>query len=142
MAKKFINGIFNVTASEPQSLNGTITSEVSLTGNIMQTILRGVGIKSIEQIQSSTESSGENIWLITLTDDTKYSLSVFNGEKGETPYLGNNGNWFIGDVDTGIRATEHDYKKLINKPTINGIEIDGNLLIESLSDEELDEILV
>jgi len=29
-----------------------------------------------------------------------------DGKNGETPYIGQNGHWFIGDVDTGISATE------------------------------------
>lgn len=28
-----------------------------------------------------------------------------NGEPGATPYIGANGNWYIGTTDTGIKAT-------------------------------------
>ncbi len=31
-------------------------------------------------------------------------LSVSDGKDGNTPYIGKNGNWFIGDTDTGISA--------------------------------------
>lgn len=27
------------------------------------------------------------------------------GEQGDTPYIGSNGNWWIGDVDTGVSAS-------------------------------------
>lgn len=28
----------------------------------------------------------------------------FDGENGDTPYIGENGNWWIGDTDTGVKA--------------------------------------
>lgn len=59
--------------------------------------------------------------------------------KGTTPHIGENGNWFIGDVDTNIAAgTENlDYHKLINKPSLNNIELDGNVDLETISVEEI-----
>ncbi len=33
------------------------------------------------------------------------------GDDGETPFIGDNGNWFIGDTDTGIKATGNDGEK-------------------------------
>ena len=32
------------------------------------------------------------------------SFSIPNGSDGLTPYIGENGNWFIGDSDTGVAA--------------------------------------
>lgn len=43
----------------------------------------GVGIKSIEQTVTSTESGGENKIEITLTNDQKEEFTVRNGEKGD-----------------------------------------------------------
>ena len=43
-----------------------------------------VGIKSIEQTASSTESSGLNRYRITLTDGTGTNIDVYNGKAGET----------------------------------------------------------
>lgn len=31
-----------------------------------------------------------------------------NGEDGKTPYIGENGNWWIGDQDTGVKANAKD----------------------------------
>lgn len=35
----------------------------------------------------------------------------FDGEDGITPHIGANGNWFVGETDTGIRAQGKDGKK-------------------------------
>lgn len=43
----------------------------------------GVGIESIEQKVTSTESGGINVLEITLTDGTKYYFTVKNGKDGE-----------------------------------------------------------
>lgn len=43
------------------------------------------------------------------------------GQPGDTPYIGANGNWFIGAVDTGVRASGiTSYNDLEDKPTLNG----------------------
>ncbi|MBQ9731452.1 MAG: hypothetical protein IJV94_05060 [Bacilli bacterium] len=38
------------------------------------------------------------------------------GKDGQTPYIGENGNWWIGQEDTGIVAGAQDYKYLIPNP--------------------------
>ncbi len=38
-------------------------------------------------------------------------LSSIKGENGKTPYIGDNGNWFIGETDTGIKALGKDGEK-------------------------------
>lgn len=68
-----------------------------------------------------------------------YEIAVDNGfqgtEKewlkslqGETPYIGDNGNWFIGTVDTGVLAT----------PDLSQYYSEENLV--ALSKEEILEI--
>ncbi len=48
--------------------------------------------------------------------ESAYDIAVKNGFvgtekewlkslKGETPYIGENGNWFVGTLDTGVAAT-------------------------------------
>ena len=82
----------------------------------------GVGIQSVEQTTTSTEDGGTNIVTVTKTDGTSSTFQVKNGSKGSTgptgadgkdgapgadgqdgttPTIGDNGNWFIGDTDTG-----------------------------------------
>ena len=52
--------------------------------------------------------------VITLTDGNEVNLGVVVGEDGNngadglTPYIGENGNWFIGDIDTGVSAQGQD----------------------------------
>ena len=46
----------------------------------------GVGIKSILPVVVSSESGFENVYEVLMTDGSKYRLSVFNGEKGESGF--------------------------------------------------------
>lgn len=64
----------------------------------------GVGIKNL-----SYNNAGE--LLATLTDGTIINLGVISGEDGSnglSPYIGENGNWWIGKMDTGVKATGAD----------------------------------
>ncbi len=66
----------------------------------------GVGVKTF-----SYNNAGE--LLAILTDNTIINLGVIAGEDGEnglTPYVDENGNWWIGEVDTGVKATGTDGK--------------------------------
>ena len=67
-------------------------------------------------------------------------LNSLKGEAGKTPSIGENGNWFIGEADTGISARP-DYNQLINKPSINGTVLEGDFEIQSISTEMLNEML-
>ncbi len=44
----------------------------------------------------------------SMTSDSSISATVtlgaLKGEKGDTPYIGDNGNWWIGNIDTGVIA--------------------------------------
>ena len=82
----------------------------------------GVGIAKIEK----TSSDGNvDTYTITLTNGTTYTFTATNGtngtngvdgkdgtdgEDGQTPYIGENGNWWIGDTDTGVKAAGDDGK--------------------------------
>ena len=48
------------------------------------------------------------------------------GKDGETPYIGDNGNWFIGNTDTGIPAHGEDGRS----PSVS-INSDGYWVIDS-----------
>lgn len=82
----------------------------------------GVGIASVTQTITSTEDGGENVVTVRLTDGTSSTFTVRNGSRGSTgpagangapgadgadgitPHIGDNGNWFIGETDTGVSA--------------------------------------
>ena len=66
-------------------------------------------------------------------------ITSLAGTPGETPYIGTNGNWFIGAVDTGVAATPSmSYNDLTDKPTLNGDTIQGDMEIKSISLEDID----
>lgn len=58
------------------------------------------------------------------------------------PTVGDNGNWWVWDqesgeyVDTG-KPTGGDYSKIDNKPSINGVTLNGNLSFETLGEQTI-----
>ena len=42
---------------------------------------------------------------LTFEDGSSYTTPPIRSERGETPRVGPNGNWFLGDVDTGVPAS-------------------------------------
>lgn len=90
--KNLLNGQINSSSD----LVGSIASKDSanMIGSISQTVLKGVGIKSINAIETSEESSGENIIEIELTNGEKIRFSVLNGQKGDTGEKGDKGDSF------------------------------------------------
>ncbi len=88
-----------------------ITGEMTVTLSTGQTIelgnvvgsngIDGVGIASV-RIDSTT---GELI--VTMTNGEEVNAGVVtgsDGKDGDTPYIGTNGNWWIGNTDTGVKA--------------------------------------
>ncbi len=68
-------------------------------------------------------------------------LASLQGEAGKTPYIGQNGNWFIGDVDTNVSATPIiDYSNLANKPKLNGSVIEGEVEIETMTEDDVNNL--
>lgn len=87
-----------------------------------------------------------------LSGKSAYEIAVQNGfsgtEKqwleslqGKTPEIGSNGHWIIDGVDTGILATSKDYIDTLLKDYYTKKEIDNGVLIQSLSKEEIEEII-
>lgn len=66
----------------------------------------GVGIESIEVREGVSET--ETVLSIKLTNGSVTSVYIPNGEDGLTPFIGDNGNWWIGETDTGIKAAGKD----------------------------------
>ena len=76
----------------------------------------GTGGKGIQKIEKTGTQGLVDTYTITYTDSSTFTFSVTNGQDGEdgapgqtgatgqngiTPTIGENGNWFIGDTDTG-----------------------------------------
>jgi len=54
-----------------------------------------------------------------------------NGTDGQTPYIGENGNWWIGDTDTGVKATGDDGKDgaIIAATAVGGTALISNIAL-------------
>ena len=102
----------------------------------VQASLKNAGALQGDPGMSAYEIAKENGYSGTETE----WLDSLKGEAGKTPSIGENGNWFIGDVDTGISARP-DYNQLINKPSINGTVLEGDFEIQSISTEMLNQML-
>ena len=81
----------------------------SLKGQNGDSCAGGVGI-----LTAVINENGELV--LTMTDGSELNLGVVVGKDGTdgidglTPYIGENGNWFIGDTDTGVKASGADGK--------------------------------
>lgn len=75
---------------------------------------------------------GNNIvfeWVYSDGSKGERTLFVRNGNdgiSGQTPYIGENGHWFIGEVDTGVLA----------EPDLDGYYSENNFI--PLTDDEID----
>ena len=92
--------------------------------------LKGEDGKSAYEIAVEHGFSGsEEEWIQSLT------------QTAESPHIGDNGNWFIGAVDTGVAATPSmSYNDLTDKPTLNGETIEGDMEIDSIPLSKIDEL--
>ena len=118
----------------------------------------GVGIANIEK---SSSDGNVDTYTITLTNGTTYTFTVTNGtngtdgkdgvdgkdgtngtngvdgkdgtdgEDGQTPYIGENGNWWIGDTDTGVKAAGDDGKDgaIIVATAVGGTALISNIVL-------------
>lgn len=70
----------------------------------------GRGIVSIERNSGDGTAGSTDVYTISYSDGTTSTFEIYNGSDGEsgadgvTPHIGDNGNWWIGETDTGIRA--------------------------------------
>ena len=86
----------------------------------------GVNGKSAYEIALKNGFSGsEEEWLMSL-----------NGKDGDSPSIGENGNWYIGDKDTGINASSANFN------TISPNNIDSIISQTSILNDNLDELPV
>lgn len=103
----------------------------------VQTSIAGAGAIQGKDGKSAYEIAVEN----GFSGSEQEWINTLAGKPGDTPYIGNNGNWFIGEVDTGISATPtNDYNSLTNKPTLNGEVIEGDLEINSIPLSDIDNL--
>ena len=98
-----------ITAVEKINTNGLIdTYKITFSDKTYHTFT----VKNGENGKTITVSSIGKInsvglidtYEIVFSDGTKSTFSVTNGRDGNSPYIGANGNWWIGDEDTGVIA--------------------------------------
>ena len=101
----------------------------------------GVSITGITKIDTT---GNVDKYQITFSNDDTFEFSVtngtngvdgqngYNGQDGKTPHIGENGNWWIGDEDTGYQAIGHDGANGANgQDGANGVSITGISKISS-----------
>lgn len=68
----------------PPDENGNVDVEGSFELTEEQiAMLKGVGVASVKQTTTSTESGGSNVVTVTLTNGNTYTFTVKNGAKGD-----------------------------------------------------------
>lgn len=87
------------------------------------------GAKIISQVLQGQDENGGYIYLQTYDDGTTQTFVAPRGATGEmglagadgkTPFIGENGNWFIGEQDTGVKAQGKDGAN--GKDGTNGVD--------------------
>ncbi len=61
--------------------------------------------KGISKINKTSSDGNVDTYTITYSDGSTSTFIVTNGVDGKTPYIGDNGHWWIGDTDTGVNAS-------------------------------------
>ena len=113
--------------------NGTNGADgVSITGI---TLLSSTGNQDTYQITFSNNNTFE----FTVTNGTNGTNGIdgingSNGQDGKTPHIGDNGNWWIGDQDTGFQAVGHDGSDGSNGSNgADGVSITGITKIDTIN---------
>lgn len=114
--KAYVQSFFTAGETYQYSVNGTDWHDSLEVGDIYyrsrlntpnatwgdaRKLLYGISIKDVQQTVASTESGEANVVTITLDNGATTDVYIYNGD---TPVIGDNGNWFIGGVDTGVGA--------------------------------------
>lgn len=92
-----------------------MNSDINAISVIVNALQDKVYVSSVEQ--------NEDGYQITFTNGKKVTIS--NGKDGNSPYIGSDGNWWIGETNTGVKAAGKDGENGQNGITPN-IGTDGN----------------
>ena len=96
------DGTNGVNGQTPEIKNGTwwiggVDSGVSATGQDGQTV-------TIESIVKSSSEGLNDTYKVSYSDGNSFFFTITNGKDGLVPYVGTNGNWWIGDDDMDVYA--------------------------------------
>ena len=142
------NGVTTVTITFTDSEKEPVAFTIS-NGETGATGADGVGIAKIEK--TATDGNVDT-YTITLTNGKTYTFTVTNGKDGVngkdgengkdgadgkdglTPFIGENGNWWIGDTDTGVKAVaEQTAQKGTDTITVVSIVVASVALLSNLA---------
>ena len=109
------NVIEGIELTESSGLTDTYTITFSNGTTKTFTITNGKDGENLTVTSIELKSSEGLIdtYVINYSDGSKFEFVVSNGADGLTPYIGDNGNWWIGEEDTGVLA---DWEKANNVP--------------------------
>ena len=109
------NVIEGIELTESSGLTDTYTITFSNGTTKTFTVTNGKDGKNLTVTSIELKSSEGLIdtYVINYSDGSKFEFVVSNGADGLTPYIGENGNWWIGEQDTGVLA---DWEKANNVP--------------------------
>lgn len=96
-----IGDLANLTTEDKTNLVAAI-NEAAKSGGGSNGGKDGTGIASITY--KGKDEDGGNVYTVLLTDGSSYDITAPKGATGAdgiTPTIGTNGNWFVGDTDTG-----------------------------------------
>ena len=148
------NGVTTVTITFTDPEKEPVAFTIS-DGETGATGVDGVGVAKVEK----TASNGNvDTYTITLTNGKTYTFTVTNGKDGAdgkegadgkdgtdgkdgengkdglTPFIGENGNWWIGDTDTGVKAVaEQTAQKGTDTITVVSIVVASVALLSNLA---------
>ena len=127
------NGIASITTKKE---NGVTTVTITFTDPEKEPVVftisdgepgaTGADGVSVAKVEKTATNGNVDTYTITLTNGKTYIFTVTNGKDGAdgkdgtdgkdgengkdglTPFIGENGNWWIGDTDTGVKAVADD----------------------------------
>lgn len=110
----FVSKIIDMTIAELKNLaqqiklaNLTAENSAVRVGSLFEYLVNYIAQLEIAESPNGGASAYE-IYVATTTDNPVLSeiewIHSLYGEDGVTPTIGSNGNWFIGDTDTGVKA--------------------------------------
>lgn len=131
--------IWAMNAEEDGTLSVTLTDDMIPVSGIYTLILRGVQgehRRHTNKLFVSVPSglSGDTHWVTLPHEFTEFERRMRELASTSAPTIGENGNWWIGDTDTGVSASPAEGYKVGHGLKVNN----GNLEVDTAEDYEGD----
>lgn len=102
--RKHEAGSFN---NNTEYQNGDGLQPTTINNLIENSLYQTAYVESLSQTPDTSQAGSVGTPTVEIIGDgynKKFKFKDLKGETGTTPRIGGNGNWFIGDVDTGFPA--------------------------------------